>query len=242
MMAENEEVIKNLQANQILRQGELVPFSPYRIRPYDQLMIRVNAFDGTTEQFLGQEFSDNNAFSRNLNYDPASTYFNSYAVDERGYVNLPIINNVKAVGKTMQELQSELDSLYLPYLKFARTNVKLSNMRVTVLGEVNEPGLHYLFNDRNTILDVLSLAGNATPFADLTKVKLIRTAGNNSITVYINMASPDFIYSEYFFMQPYDVIYLEPVKAKSFDSSSQSVGIVLSAISIIVFLANIFIK
>lgn len=242
MMAENEKLIGDLKSAQVLREEKLHSFTPYRVRPYDQLMIKVNAFDGSTEQFLDREFSEDNVYSRNLNYDPASTYFNSYSVDEAGYVNLPIVNRVRAAGKTLPELKTTLDSVYTPYLKFAATNIKLSNMRVTVLGEVRTPGMHYLYNEKNTILDALSLAGNATEFADLTKVKLIRSDEQGSKTVFINMAAPDFVYSEFFFIQPYDVIYLEPVKAKAFDSSSQSVGIVLSAVSIIVFLANIFIK
>ncbi len=242
-MEENEKVLENLRTPIELKEGELYTFQPYKIRPFDQLLIRLNAFDGSTEQFLNREFANSNEYSRNLNFDPASLFFSSYSVESDGTLKLPIIEKIKVEGLTVSELKTKLDTMYKPHLTFVTTNVKMGNMHVTVLGEVKKPGLHYLYNDINTILDVLSMAGNPTPFANLERVKLIRQTDKGAKTVYLNLSSPDFIYTEYFFVQPYDVLYFEPAKtAKALDSSSESIGIVLSTISIIVLLINIFVK
>ena len=243
IMEENEKTLENLRTPLELKEGELYPFKPYTIQPYDQLLIRLNAFDGSTEQYLNREFAHRNELTRNLNFDPPSLYFNTYTVDGDGALKLPIIERVTVKGLTVSELKTTLDTMYQPYLKFVATTVKMGNMHVTVLGEVKKPGLHYLYNEKNTILDVLSLAGNPTPFANLERVKLIRQTDKGAKTVYLNLSSPDFIYTEYFFVKPYDVFYFEPAKtAKALDSSSDSIGIVLSTISIIVLLINIFVK
>ena len=57
---------------------ELHDYEAYKIQSFDQLMIKVNAFDGSTEEYLNREFSGGNTFSREINYDPPSLYFNSY--------------------------------------------------------------------------------------------------------------------------------------------------------------------
>jgi protein involved in polysaccharide export with SLBB domain len=77
-------------------------------------------------------------------------------------------------------LKTRLDSAYAPYLKFASTNVKLANLRVTILGEVENPGVHYFFNNQTTILEAISLAGDFTDFGNRKKVKLIRRYGNET--------------------------------------------------------------
>lgn len=155
---------------------------------------------------------------------------------------MPLLEEIKVSGLTALELKAKLDDSYKPYLRFVSTNVKLANMRVTVLGEVAKPGVHYLYQDRNTILDAIGLAEDFTEFGNRKRVKLIRQTDWGSQTVYVNLSRPEFASTEYLYVQPNDLIYVEPLKAKSFDVSSESVGIVLSAISLGALLANIFLK
>ena len=113
-------------------------------------------------------------------------------------------------------------------------------MRVTILGEVESPGVHYFFNNQTTILEAISLAGDFTDFGNRKKVKLIRRTGNETHTVMLDLNKADFVNTEYYFIHPNDLIYIEPIKAKGFDVGAQSVGIVLSVISTAALLANIF--
>ena len=241
VMQEHKEIAENLRSHQVLRSENILAYEAYRIKAFDHLMININAFDGSTEEFLNRESSSDNGGSVNHNFDPATLYFNSYSVNEQGAIYLPMLNKVEVEGLTIDELKKKLDKAFIPYLKYPTTSVKLANMRVTILGEVNHPGVHYLYNEKNTLLDAIGLAGDFTAFANLKKVKLIRQRKRGAETIYLNLAAPDFINTEYYYIRPHDVIYIEPLKAKSLDTSSNSVGIVLSAISIAVLLANIFI-
>lgn len=238
----NEEVPENMRSDQIIQYINYYNFKPHRIKPYDLLMIKVNAFDGSTEEFLNREFKTDNIYSRQIGYDPASLYFNSYGVDEKGFVFLPLIDSIHVEGMTLNELKLKLDQAYTPYLKFASTHVKLANNRVAVLGEVNKPGLHYMFNEQNTILDAISAAGDFTDFGNRKKIKLIRQTAEGSKSVYINLFRSDFLSTEYFFVQPNDMIYVEPIKVKSWDVSSKSIGIVISGISLGALLVSLFTK
>jgi len=216
-------------------------FRPYRIRPNDQLMIRINAFDGSTEEFINREFApgDNN---NRINFDPPSVHFNSYLVNDSGYIKLPVLERMYVSGLTVQQIKNKVDEAYKPYLRLASSNVKLANRRVTILGEVNTPGVHYLYNERNTLLEAIALAGDFTNFSNRKSVKLIRATEKGPRTVYLNLNRTDFLNTEYFYIQPNDIVYVEPLKPKAFDVSARSIGVVLSAISLGAVLANLFIK
>ncbi|MCF8245312.1 MAG: polysaccharide biosynthesis/export family protein [Saprospiraceae bacterium] len=236
----NEQVSKDMRSAEIKTNTRVYPFKPHQIQPFDQLMIRINAFDGSTEEFLNREFTTEHVYSKDINYDPPSLYFNSYTVDGEGNIYLPLLDKVLVKGVTLSELKVKLDKDYSPYLKFASTNVKLANMRVTVIGEVNDPGVHYLHNERATLLDAIGLAGDFTNFGNRKKVKVIRQNKESSYSSYLNMNRDDFIYTEFYYCKPYDVIYVEPLKAKSWDVSTPVIGVVLSAISVAALLLNFF--
>ena len=214
---------------------------PYRIRPNDQLMIHVNDFEGNSGSFLNRNMASDRNNVR-FNFDPAALYFTSYSVSDSGFIKLPLLNKVRVTGLTTEELQDTLDLAIKPYVKLASTEVKLANRRVTLLGEVNNPGVQYLYNDRNTLMEAIGLAGDFTPFGNRRKVKLIRQTENGVKSVYINLQRSDFLSTPYYYVQPNDVVYVEPLKAKSFDNSSRSVGVVLSGISLAVVILSIFVK
>ncbi len=235
----NEQVSDDMRSAEIKTNTRVYPFKPHLIQPFDQLMIRINAFDGSTEEFLNREFTTEHVYSKDINYDPPSLYFNSYTVDGDGNIYLPLLDKVLVKGLTLSELKIKLDKEYAPYLKFASTNVKLANMRVTVIGEVKDPGVHYLHNERATLLDAIGLAGDFTDFSNRKKVKVIRQNKEGSYSSYLNMNRDDFIYTEFYYCQPYDVIYVEPLKAKSWNVSTPSIGVLLSAISVGALLLNV---
>jgi len=223
-----------------LKYRTLHNYKPYKIQSFDQLLIKVNAFDGNTEEFLNREFSSENTFSREINYDPASLYFNSYTVDESGQITLPIIGTIEVQGKTISDIKKQIDEAYKPHLKLVSSSVKLSNMHITIFGEVNKPGVQNLYNERTTLLDAISVAGDFTDFGNRKKVKLIRLTNEGTKTVYLDLHSSGFISTEFFYVKPYDIIYIEPTKAKSRDKSARVLGVIISAVSVGTLILNLF--
>ncbi len=235
-----EKDLENVDAYTIIREDRMKEFESYKIQPYDQLIIRVNAFDGSTESFLNREFAPENGYSSNIDYSPESIYFSSYNVSEVGDIVLPILERMHVAGMTVNELKTKLDEEYNPYLKYPSTTVRLANMRITVLGEINDPGVHYLYNEKNTLLDAISMAGDFTDYANLTNVKVIRQTKIGSETVYLNLSKPDFIYTDYFYAHPHDVIYVEPLKEKMIHVNAATVGVILSSASLLLLVLNAF--
>jgi polysaccharide export outer membrane protein len=67
-------------------------------------------------------------------------YAKVYTVDENGYINYPLIGNVKVGGLTRTEAENELKSKISKYIVNPGVNINFTNFRITVLGEVAKPG------------------------------------------------------------------------------------------------------
>ena len=93
------------------------------------------------------------------------------------------------------------------------------------------------------MLEAISLSGDFTDFASRKNVKIVRTLRNgNTKTAYLDLTTYDFVHTEYYYIKPDDILYVEPVKAKSFDASSKAIGVVFSAISTLALIANLILR
>ena len=99
-------------------------------------------------------------------------------VDAFGNVNLPLIGEVKASGKTAAELSRELAARFgEKYLERPQVSVVVSKpvpQKVAVQGEVIQPGI-YEIQGPTTLLGALSLARGEAPAARLNEVVVFRT-------------------------------------------------------------------
>ena len=172
----------------------------------------------------------------------ASIYLNSYTVTKEGTIQLPLIGKMTVAGKNTLEIKAELDELLKPHIRLPSSSVKLANFRVTVLGEVNNAGVHYIYNDYGTLFEALGFAGDLTEFADRKRIKLIRETETGPQTVYLNLTQPGLISSPYYYLRPNDVIYVEPVQARATNINARTTSIVISAVSVATLIANVIVN
>ncbi|MEZ4774715.1 MAG: polysaccharide biosynthesis/export family protein [Bacteroidia bacterium] len=217
----------------------------YRVRPFDQLYIKASNYENSTINFFnsagdgGSNSGGGGGGGGGGNTNATFLYLSSYIVDNYGNINLPLIGDVSVIGKTTEEIQDTLNVHLRTYLDYASTSVKLANFRITMLGEIRRPGQIYIFNTRTPLLEALGMAGDITEYANIRRVKIIREEGNAAHTVYIDLADANLISSEYYFVRPNDIIYIEPVKAKAFNLNSRPISVGLSAASVLLVIVNI---
>ncbi|MEZ4826794.1 MAG: polysaccharide biosynthesis/export family protein [Bacteroidia bacterium] len=214
----------------------------YRLRPFDQLNIKASNYENSTINFFnssgdgGGSGGGGGGGGANIG---SYLYLSSYIVDSYGMINLPLIGDMHVAGQTTDQVQDTINSRLRTYLDYASASVKLANFRITLLGEIRRPGQLYIFNTKTSILEALGLSGDITEYANIRKVKLIREEGNGARTVYIDLADANLISSEYYFVKPNDIIYIEPIKAKAFNLNSRPISVGLSAISVMLVIVNI---
>ena len=96
-----------------------------------------------------------------------------------GWLTFPLVGNLRAAGKTTQELQAEITQRlrkYIPDPVVTVTLQKIQGLKVFVIGKVGKPG-EYMVGRYIDVLQALTLAGGLTPFAKEDEIKILRKQG-----------------------------------------------------------------
>ncbi len=169
-----------------------------------------------------------------------------YLVGPDGNIQLPIVGNVTAAGLTKKELKESVTNILLTkkLLIDPIVDIRYLNFEVTVIGEVGKPTVITVPSEKISLIKALGLAGDLTIYGRRDNILLIREENGQRITRHVDLNSSEFLNSPYYYLQPNDVVYVEPNKTKvaSSSRSQQLVPIILSSLSIIVVVVTSIIK
>lgn len=133
-----------------------------------------------------------------------------YLVDKDGNINFPVIGSVSVEGLTLEQVRQKLTTEIAKQTKSPIVNIRFMNFKVTVIGEVTQPGTFTLTNDKINILEAIGLAGDMTPYGKRENVLLIRESNGQRTLTRLNMNRKNITQSPYFYLQQNDVVYVEP--------------------------------
>ena len=179
----------------------------YRLDVGDHLYIEVYSVDPKTSKFFQTDFPDL--------MNPTYLYLKSYSVDESGYINFSFVNKMLVKGLTVEEVKEQLQKTLNEYFKESTVIVKLVNFEVSVIGEVNNAGSFTVYRDQINLFQAVGLAGGFKEFGNPKNVKLVRQSQTGSSMVQLDLSNNKILESPYFYLQPNDIIYVEPLNAKS---------------------------
>ncbi|MFK7946522.1 MAG: polysaccharide biosynthesis/export family protein [Saprospiraceae bacterium] len=171
--------------------------------------------------------------------------FTSYIVDEDGEIDFPVLGKILLKDLTATEAKNKLVELLKVYLKDPVVNIRFVNFRISVLGEVSNPGTFVINNDRITVLEALGMAGDLTPYSNRTNILVVREQNGIRQFGELNIQSPEIFRSEYYYLKQGDIVYIEPtqdIEASIRDQFSEYLPWVtssLSAITTIIAILNI---
>jgi len=206
----------------------------YRVQPGDNLYIRVVTLDERTTLLLNPLSAGGN---QNISND-ASVYLNSYNVTEAGYLDFPMVGKILVKNLNIVEIKEQIEEKLKVYMKELIVIVKLVNYNITMLGEVNNPGQYKIYQDNINIFEAVSMARDLTDFANRNKVAIIRQTKTGSEVVYIDMTKRDLLLSDYYYLRPNDIVYVQPVRGKQFTFANFPYGIVFGFISTTILLLS----
>jgi len=140
---------------------------------------------------------------------------NGFTVSPEGNIDFPLVGTIEVGGSTLEEVKLKLLSeLKTYFIKAPTVNVRLANFKINVNGEVNNPGIFSINNDRVTIIEAITLAGDFTSFSRRDSVMIIREQGNSRVFGYVDFNSSETLNSPYFYLKQNDVVYVKPNKTK----------------------------
>ena len=220
---------------------QTVPFKSPTIQPDDLLSITIETVDPQVSALLNNA-NDVTQTATSTFPAPQQATIPGYLVDKNGEVELPFIGKIKLQDYTTIEARDVVRTEMEKYVKNPIINIKFSNFKVIVFGEVARPATYIMPTEKVTIFDALGQAGDLTIFGRRDDVLVIRDSLNNKKNmVHLNLNSKDIMSSPYFFLQPNDVVYVEPNKSKaaSVDAiRNRNITILASIASFLVIVAT----
>jgi polysaccharide export outer membrane protein len=134
----------------------------------------------------------------------------TYAVDSKGEINFPVIGKVKIGGLTKSEAIDLLHEKVSAHLTDPTIYIQVFSFKITVLGEVRNPGVKAVPEDRISILDAIGAAQDLTIYGDRKNVLLIRDNDGEKEYAQFDLTQSDIFSSPYFYLQQNDVIIVNP--------------------------------
>lgn len=180
------------------------------IQANDQLAILISGSDPSAVA----PFNQTSTMTVNATQQNISPYHPTYTVNSEGYINMPIIGEVKLAGLTRNEAVALLKEKLSKYIINPGVTVNFVNFRITVLGEVKSPGSFTVQNERITLLDALGLAGDLTIKGKRENVIVIRETNGKKEKFILDLTSDATLNSPAYYLAQNDVIYVEPNSAQ----------------------------
>lgn len=226
-----------------------VQSSNFTIQPGDMLMISVTAKDNEVAKPFNQNYSSSDISqysipSNNLPMQAQSSISGpTYIVDSKGNIQFPILGELSTNGKTIEQFRDDIKDRLTKYIKNPGVNIRTTNFKITVLGEVNKPGAYVIPDGQSmSVLGALALAGDLTIYGQRKNVLVIRNVDGVTSKAYLDLTDANIINSPYYYVKQNDAIYVTPNNTKKNSSSyGPQTGIFISIASVVVgLLALIF--
>ncbi|MEQ9297584.1 MAG: polysaccharide biosynthesis/export family protein [Cyclobacteriaceae bacterium] len=170
---------------------------------------------------FGQAGNNNqNNISQNGNQNGMGQQFLGYLVDPNSNIEFPVIGTVRLGGMTLDQAKLKLYELLDEYLINYAVDVQFINRRITVSGEVENPGLVQLDRDRISIIEAIQRAGGITVYSNTENIQVIREKDGERLFATLNLHDRDIVNSQFYYIYPNDVVYLQPIRAKTFTAQT----------------------
>ncbi|WP_424494776.1 polysaccharide biosynthesis/export family protein [Salinimicrobium sp. GXAS 041] len=186
---------------------------PYRIQTNDLLSIRVKALD---QELVGM-------FNPIGEENPNATgeermYYDGFLVDAHGNIRVPTLGEVNVLGYTVEEVREKIEDALLENYFTEEANifvtVKLAGIRYTTIGEIGS-GSQVIYKEQVTIMEAIANAGDITDYGDRTDVIILRQYPGGQKRHHIDLTSIDAVDSPYYYIQPNDLIIVNPLPQKA---------------------------
>lgn len=212
------------------------------IQPDDILSINIFTLNPQSGAIVNQA-SATPVLGGNATTSVAAQQIAGFLVDKNGDIELALAGKIKVAGLTTYQARELVREKVSGYYKEPNVQLRFANFKVSVLGEVNAPSSYTLPNEKVSILDALSLAGDLTIYGKRENVLVVRDNNGKKEFARLNLNSSEIFNSPFYYLHQNDVVYVEPNKRKVSASNSaqiQTVSVIASVLSVIVLaLTNI---
>ena len=223
--------------NGVPQYADTLSYEDYRIRTGDRLYVYVYSVDERVSKMFNPIGSTSAAQMRQM-MTSGNTYGSydlyTYLVQEDGTIDFPTVGHVPVRGMTTREvkhtLEDSLGSFVQSYGNQQMLSVEVNIVRRTfsVISDRGS-GVFTLQKEKVTIFEALAMAGDIGDFGDRSKVRIVRETEGQTHVMTFDVRSKDIINSEFYYIEPNDVIYIQKIKGQAFGINSVTTAISVAA-------------
>lgn len=225
--------------------NDSIAYEDYHIRKGDRLYIYVYSLDPSISKLFNSGTGGNmRQYSRmqeNSLYGGFELY--SYLVDGKGNIQFPTIGDVPVYQLTTREVKRELEKQLATLVtpvgdhQLLTVEVQVVQRSFSIIGPTRS-GRFSLTKEKMTIFEALAMAGDLGDLADRGQLMLIRETEDSTMVKTFDVRSKDIVNSEFYYIEPNDVIYIRYMKGYSFGMShvTSTISVVASTLSFGVFI------
>lgn len=211
-----------------------------KIQSGDILSIYVNSLSPEASSFF-------NPYTANITPSSAAPDANGglaqaaapgFLVDAAGKITLPLIGAIEVNNLTIGEATEKIKKQLETYLKEPTLIVRFLNYKISILGEVSKPGIYVVPNERITLPEAITIAGDLTAFAKRNEVEIIRDVDGKKQFGEIDLTNRDVFSSPYYYLHSNDIVYVKASKNKvaQTDVALKIIPLAVSVLSLIIVL------
>ena len=233
---------------QIPSYADTLSFEEYELRIGDRLYVYVYSTNEEVMKMYNAGGSSSSQMRQQMSqggggYGSYDLY--TYLIDEEGNIDFPSIGKVHVKGNTLREvkhkLEDELSTLIkeMPGYSTVSVEVNIVNRSFSIIGA--QSGRYMINKEKMTIFEALAMAGDLKEFNSRKEVKLVREKNGVTTIKTFDVRSKDIVNSEYYYIEPNDIIYIRQIPGYSFGINHVTtvIGVTAATISFGVFIYTI---
>ncbi len=190
---------------------DTLSFEDYKLQRGDYLYIRVATFDEETMSMLNGDMNFTSVKTMSSDNPVARLYL--YLVGEDKCIDYPYVGKVQVVGKNLREVKDVLEERLGEMVSGISIDVRLANRSFSVIGE-SRSGRYTISKEKTTIFEALAMSGDLNLYAKRSDVQIIRQTEEGTVVKSFDLRTKTIIDSEFYYIQPNDVIYIPFADAK----------------------------
>jgi polysaccharide export outer membrane protein len=177
-------------------------YEEYRLKEGDRIYIQVYSTDDKTNALLngmGGEVSD----------------LNSYLIETNGTIDFPIIGEIQLRSKTIREAKRAIEQAIKPLLKINSVDVRMRDQSFSIIGSGRSSRIPFP-KEKVNIFQALAMVGDVGMYTDRSKIRILRKTEKGTIIKTFDIKNVDLINSEFYYLEPDDIIFLQPMSSQFF--------------------------
>jgi len=152
-------------------------------------------------------------------------------INSQGDIRLPLVKKIHLAGLTQTEAEEKIEEKFKKYIKSPDVYFEVLNKRAYVVGEVNRPGEIELINEKISLIQLLSKAGDLKDSANREAIMILRGGKDGVRSEIVNLTDFNSLKTANLMIRPNDIVYVLPNDMKAFNVKVGEMNPIFSLIS-----------